>query len=117
MAVRQKAQSANIHRVIGNFEGVSIADFYCFKNTYQARIRFHFMRPVLSYFLLHPPNFLSLPFSVSRYFWKRLLGCSEMVAEAWDDTAAAPPDFDSRLSSAIRGLFQNGRGLPLLQQN
>jgi hypothetical protein len=45
------------------------------------------------------------------------LGNGSFAPEAWDDTAVAPPDFDSRPSSGIRGLFPNGRGLPLLQQN
>ena len=34
---------------------------------------------LFSYFFLHPSNFLFLPFSVSRYFWRRLLGLSGMV--------------------------------------
>jgi hypothetical protein len=28
---------------------------------------------LFSYFCLHPSNFLFLPFSVSRYFWRRLI--------------------------------------------
>jgi hypothetical protein len=34
---------------------------------------------LFSYCCLHPSNFLFLPFSVSRYFWRRLLGLSGMV--------------------------------------
>ena len=34
---------------------------------------------LFSYFCLHPSDFLFLPVSVSRYFWRRLLGLSGMV--------------------------------------
>ena len=43
------------------------------------------------------------------------LGNDAFAPEAWNDTAVAPPDFDSHPFSELRGLLQNGRGLPLLQ--
>jgi hypothetical protein len=54
---------------------------------------------LFSYFFVHPSNFLFMSFSVSRYFWRRLLGLSGTVISM---RASADSRFKARLKLPVR---------------